>query len=45
MEIPQMKNACDRELWRSEILRFKEKVEETTGNKITAERLKEPFIF
>jgi benzoyl-CoA reductase/2-hydroxyglutaryl-CoA dehydratase subunit BcrC/BadD/HgdB len=41
MEIPQMKNAADRVLWRSEILRFKEKVEETTGNKITAESLKE----
>ena len=41
MEIPQMKNAADRVLWRSEILRFKEKVEETTGNKITAEGLKE----
>ncbi len=41
MEIPQMKNASDRVLWRSEILRFKDKVEETTGNKITAESLKE----
>ncbi len=41
MEIPQMKNASDRALWRSEILRFKDQVEETTGNKITAERLKE----
>ena len=41
MEIPQMKNASDRVLWQSEILRFKEKVEETTGNKITAEGLKE----
>ncbi len=41
MEIPQMKNAADRVLWRSEILRFKDKFEETTGNKITAESLKE----
>lgn len=41
MEIPQMKNASDRELWKSEVLRFKNKVEEVTGNKITAERLKE----
>ena len=41
MEIPQMKNAADRVLWKSEIMRFKEKVEETTGNKITAESLKE----
>lgn len=41
MEIPQMKNSCDRDLWKSEVLRFKSKVEETTGNQITAERLKE----
>jgi len=41
MEIPQMKNNSDRKLWRSEILRFKDQVEETTGNKITAERLRE----
>ncbi len=41
MEIPQMKNFSDRELWRSEILRFKTQVEETTGNKITADNLKE----
>ncbi|MHC1725120.1 MAG: double-cubane-cluster-containing anaerobic reductase [Syntrophobacteraceae bacterium] len=41
MEIPQMKNACDLELWRSEVLRFKEKIEETTGNKITAGGLKD----
>jgi len=41
MEIPQMKNACDRDLWRAEIVRFKEKVEEVTGNTITASNLKE----
>ncbi len=41
MEIPQMKNACDRELWKSEVLRFKDKVEEVTGNAITAAKLKE----
>jgi benzoyl-CoA reductase/2-hydroxyglutaryl-CoA dehydratase subunit BcrC/BadD/HgdB len=41
MEIPQMKNSCDRDLWKSEVLRFKSKVEETTGNQITAKRLKE----
>ena len=39
MEIPQMKNACDRDLWKTEILRFKEKIEEITGNKITPEKL------
>jgi len=41
MEIPQMKNACDRELWKSEVLRFKSRVEEITGNKITADGLKD----
>ncbi len=41
MEIPQMKNASDRELWKSEVLRFKNQVEETTGNKITSASLKE----
>ena len=41
MEIPQMKNASDRVLWKSEMLRFKSKVEEITGNKITAEGLKD----
>ena len=39
MEIPQMKNACDRDLWKTEILRFKDKIEEITGNTITAEKL------
>lgn len=41
MEIPQMKNACDRELWRAEVLRFKDKVEEITGKSITAPKLRE----
>jgi benzoyl-CoA reductase/2-hydroxyglutaryl-CoA dehydratase subunit BcrC/BadD/HgdB len=41
MEIPQMKNACDRELWKSEVLRFKGAVEDATGNKITAQGLKD----
>ena len=41
MEIPQLKNACDRDLWRAEIVRFKEKIEEVTGNTITASSLKE----
>lgn len=39
MEIPQMKNACDRDLWRGEVIRFKEKIEELTGNTITAAKL------
>ena len=38
MEIPQMKQACDRELWKAEILRFKDKIEEVTGKTITAPR-------
>jgi len=41
MEIPQMKNGCDRELWRAEVLRFKDRVEEATGNTITAAKLRE----
>lgn len=41
MEIPQMKNACDRDLWKSEILRFKDKIEEVTGTSITAPKLRE----
>ena len=41
MEIPQMKQACDRDLWKAEILRFKAEIEELTGNTITVARLKE----
>jgi len=41
MEIPQMKQACDRELWKAEILRFKAEIERITGATITAPRLKE----
>jgi benzoyl-CoA reductase/2-hydroxyglutaryl-CoA dehydratase subunit BcrC/BadD/HgdB len=41
MEIPQMKQACDRDLWKAEILRFKEAIEQVTGNTITAPRLQE----
>lgn len=40
MEIPQMKNACDRDLWRAEIVRYKEMIEALTGNTITPEKLK-----
>jgi benzoyl-CoA reductase/2-hydroxyglutaryl-CoA dehydratase subunit BcrC/BadD/HgdB len=35
-----MKNACDRDLWKTEVLRFKDKIEEITGNTITADKLK-----
>ena len=41
MEIPQMKQACDRELWKAEVLRFKDEVERVTGKTITAPKLKE----
>ncbi|TVM18471.1 2-hydroxyacyl-CoA dehydratase [Oceanidesulfovibrio indonesiensis] len=40
MEVPQQKRACDRELWKSEVLRYKEAVEKLTGTTITAERLR-----
>jgi benzoyl-CoA reductase/2-hydroxyglutaryl-CoA dehydratase subunit BcrC/BadD/HgdB len=40
MEIPQMKMACDRNFWKAEILRFKDKIEAVTGHTITAEKLK-----
>lgn len=39
MEIPQMKKDTDYQLWQDEVWRLKEKIEETTGNKITAEKL------
>jgi benzoyl-CoA reductase/2-hydroxyglutaryl-CoA dehydratase subunit BcrC/BadD/HgdB len=41
MEIPQMKQACDRDLWRAEILRFRDKIEEVTGMTITPAKLQE----
>lgn len=41
MEIPQMKQACDRDLWKAELGRFKAKIEEITGKTITAAKLKE----
>jgi len=41
METPQMKRAKDRSLWRSEVQEFISKVEEVTGNKITAEALRQ----
>lgn len=39
MEIPQMKQHSDRELWRNEIVRFKDKIESLTGKTMTAESL------
>ena len=41
MEIPQMKQACDRELWKAEVRRFKERIEAVAGKEITAASLKE----
>jgi benzoyl-CoA reductase/2-hydroxyglutaryl-CoA dehydratase subunit BcrC/BadD/HgdB len=41
MEIPQMKQACDQELWKAEVRRFKERIEAVAGKEITAARLKE----
>ncbi len=41
MEIPQMKQACDRNLWKAEIARFKDEIERVTGHTITAAKLKE----
>jgi benzoyl-CoA reductase/2-hydroxyglutaryl-CoA dehydratase subunit BcrC/BadD/HgdB len=41
MEIPQMKQAWDRDLWRAEVRRFKARIEEIAGKEITAARLKE----
>jgi benzoyl-CoA reductase/2-hydroxyglutaryl-CoA dehydratase subunit BcrC/BadD/HgdB len=39
MELPQMKKPGDMVLWRAEIDRLVEKLEELTGNKLTAENL------
>jgi benzoyl-CoA reductase/2-hydroxyglutaryl-CoA dehydratase subunit BcrC/BadD/HgdB len=40
MEVPQTKSAAARALWRAEIVRFKERLEELTGKAITVESLK-----
>ncbi|MBM3132954.1 MAG: 2-hydroxyacyl-CoA dehydratase [Chloroflexi bacterium] len=40
MEIPQMKNAPDRELLKSEYLRFKAEIEKLTGVTVDAKRLR-----
>ncbi|TSA08305.1 MAG: 2-hydroxyacyl-CoA dehydratase [Deltaproteobacteria bacterium] len=39
MEIPQRKEKIDRDLWKSEILRFKDKLEEITGRAISTKSL------
>ena len=40
LEVPHMKNESDKQLWRSEVGRLANKVEELTGKKITADSLK-----
>lgn len=44
MDLPQMKRNKDYNMWMDEIKIFIEKVEELTGNKITAENLKKAII-
>ena len=41
MEIPQMKIQSDKDLWKAEVMRFKDELEKLTGNKITEEKLAE----
>ena len=41
MDLPQMKRAKDVQAWAEEITALKDKVEEFTGNKVTAEKLGE----
>ncbi len=40
MEVPQKKDTHDRALWKTEVLRYKEKIEALTGKTITAAKLK-----
>ncbi len=40
MEVPQQKNTPDRALWKAEVLRYKDRLEELTGKAITADDLK-----
>jgi benzoyl-CoA reductase/2-hydroxyglutaryl-CoA dehydratase subunit BcrC/BadD/HgdB len=44
MELPQMKRPEDRTLWRSEIVRLIAKLEEVTGNTLTAENLRAAIV-
>ena len=39
LEVPQRKEPADRALWKSEVLRYKTRLEELTGNTITPEKL------
>lgn len=40
MEVPQQKNACDRDLFRAELVRYKAELEKLTGRTITVADLK-----
>lgn len=40
MEVPQKKDDHDRALWKAEVLRYKQVIEELTGKTITADKLK-----
>lgn len=44
MELPQMKRDKDKALWRSEVRELLSKVEDMTGNKVTAESLKAAVV-
>jgi benzoyl-CoA reductase/2-hydroxyglutaryl-CoA dehydratase subunit BcrC/BadD/HgdB len=39
MEVPQKKNDIDRELWRKEVIAFKDMMEELSGKEVTMENL------
>ena len=39
LEVPQCKGPCDRDLFRAELVRYKDALERLTGNTITPERL------
>ncbi len=41
MEVPQQKNATDRDMWKAEVLRYKDALEKLTGNTITTEKLRD----
>lgn len=41
MEIPQMKNQSDRDMWLTEVKAFKTKVESVTGKEVTIEELRQ----
>ena len=44
MDIPQMKREKDYAAWKDEIYRYKERIEELTGNKVTEESLREAIV-